>query len=100
MNSKTAKIIKITSITLITAALGLEFWNLYLHSSQQMLPERLKPALWLATVALIGHGVEGMIAAFNARSRDRNPLTYGIYTFFVGFVGLQELFEQSIDVVE
>ncbi len=94
MNPQTLKLIKITSITLITAALGLELWNIYLYFNNAVLPGSLKPWFWLATVALVGHGVEGLIAALNASSRDRHPLTYGIYTFFVGFVGLQELFDR------
>ncbi|MGD1921874.1 MAG: hypothetical protein ACFCAD_25080 [Pleurocapsa sp.] len=94
MNPKTSSLIKITSITLITAALGLEIWNIYLHFNNQALPDKLNPALWLGTVALIGHGIEGFVAAFNASSRNKNPLSYGVYTFFVGFVGLQELFDQ------
>ncbi len=94
MHPKTSQLIKITSITLITAALGLEIWNIYLHLTQNMLADRLSPILWLGSIALIAHGVEGIIAALNASSRNKNPFTYGIYTFFVGFVGLKELFEQ------
>lgn len=94
MNPKTSSLIKITSVTLITAALGLEIWNIYLHFNNEILPSKLNPAFWLGTVALVGHGIEGFIAAFNASSRHKNPLTYGIYTFFVGFVALQELFDQ------
>ncbi len=95
MNPKISQLIKIASVSLITAALGLEIWNLYLHLNNEVLSEKLNPALWLATVALIGHGIEGLIAGFNASSRAKNPFTYGIYTFFVGFVGLQELFDKS-----
>ncbi|MEM8828931.1 MAG: hypothetical protein AAGE96_06180 [Cyanobacteria bacterium P01_G01_bin.19] len=94
MNPKTSQSIKITSIILITAALCLEIWNIYLHLNQSMLADRLRPVLWLGSIALIAHGVEGIIAALNASSRHKNPFTYGIYTFFVGYVGLKELFEQ------
>ncbi|MCC0179649.1 hypothetical protein I4641_22095 [Waterburya agarophytonicola K14] len=95
MTSKIFHLIKITSVTLITSALGLEVWNIYLHLHNAILPEKLNFALWFGTIALIAHGMEGLIAAFNASSRDRNPIIYGIYTFFVGFVGLQELFARS-----
>ena len=94
MNPKTSKIIKTTSVTLISTALGLEIWNAYLHFNNEMLPENLNSILLLSTIALIAHGIEGLIAAFNASPRNENPLFYGIYTFFVGFVGLQELFDR------
>lgn len=94
MNPKTSNIIKITSVTLITTALGLEILNVYLRFHNQMLPEKLSPILWIGTLALIAHGIEGLIAAVNASSRNKNPLIYGVYTFFVGFVGLKELFDQ------
>lgn len=75
----------------MTSALGLAGWNLYLHLNNQLLPTNLKSIFWLASVALIAHSIEGLIAAIKANSRDKNPLTYGIYTFFVGFIGLKEL---------
>ncbi|MGB3615967.1 MAG: hypothetical protein WBA10_19390 [Elainellaceae cyanobacterium] len=42
---------------------------------------------------LICHGVEGAIAASFASSRHQSPIKYGVYTFFVGTVGLLELFK-------
>ena len=98
MNPKTPNLIKITSIILITAALGLELWNVYLSFNNEVLPAKFDPVLWIGTVALVAHSVEGLIAGFNASSRNKNPLTYGIYTFFVGFVALQELFNQSSEI--
>lgn len=95
MNSKISQLIKVTSIVLIAAALGLEIWSIYLQLNHKILPPKLSPVWWLGTIALIAHGIEGIVAAFNASSRNKNPITYGIYTFFVGFVGLQELFERS-----
>ena len=86
-------LIKITSTILITGALGLELWNVYLNLQHASLPTNLNAVFWLGSIALIAHGIEGLIAALNANFRNKNPLTYGIYTFFVGFVGLQELFE-------
>ncbi|MEL6930083.1 MAG: hypothetical protein AAFO95_15790 [Cyanobacteria bacterium J06600_6] len=91
MSPKIAKSIKIVSTIAMTSALGLEAANLYLHLQGQSLPANLTALFWLGSVALVAHGVEGLIAASKARSHDKNPLTYGIYTFFVGFVGLQEL---------
>ncbi|NJK58114.1 MAG: hypothetical protein HC939_20070 [Pleurocapsa sp. SU_5_0] len=91
MNPTAAKLIKIASILSMTCALGLLGWNLSLHLQGKSLPPNLTFFFWLGIVALFAHGVEGLIAAAKARSYDKNPLRYGIYTFFVGFIGLQEL---------
>lgn len=91
MKPQISNLIKTVSILAISAALTLEAWNLYLHLQNKSLPNSLAPVLWLATVALIVHGIEGAIAAFKASSQGKNPLTYGIYTFFVGTIGLKEL---------
>ncbi|MEN9568732.1 MAG: hypothetical protein RLZZ69_3930 [Cyanobacteriota bacterium] len=91
MSSIVIRLIKIASILVITIALGLSGWNLVLHLQGQSLPPNLTSLFWLGSVALVAHGVEGVIAGFKARSHNKNPLLYGIYTFFVGFVGLQEL---------
>lgn len=91
MNPNTAKSIKIVSTLAMTGALALTAANLYLHSQGRSLPSNLNSLFCLGSVALAAHAVEGFIAAFKARSHDKNPLNYGIYTFFVGFVGLQEL---------
>ena len=93
MNPQISTLIKITSVSLITGALGLEIAHLYLYLNHEALRPSLNAASWLAIVALIGHGIEGIIAAINAPSRDRNPWIYGLYTFFVGFIGLRELFD-------
>lgn len=91
MNPRIAKFIKITSTIAMTIALGLEGWNLYLHLQEKTLSPNLNLLFWIAGIALIAHGVEGAIAALKASSQNKNPVRYGIYTFFVGFVGLQEL---------
>jgi hypothetical protein len=91
MISTIINLIKIASILFITIALGLSGWNLVLHLQGQSLPTNLTSLFWLGSVALVAHGVEGVIAGFKARSHNKNPFLYGIYTFFVGFVGLQEL---------
>ncbi|NET83448.1 MAG: hypothetical protein F6J94_16450 [Moorea sp. SIO1F2] len=95
MNKQLFSLIKITSIILITCALGLEIWYIYLQLTDGSIPSNLYYALWLASIALISHFIEGLIAAFKADSCDKNPITYGIYTFFVGFVGLWELFNPT-----
>lgn len=93
MKQKLFYLIKITSTILITCALGLEIWQIYLLSTDASLPSQLYPVLWLASIALIAHFIEGAIAAFQANASQKNFITYGIYTFFVGFVGLLELQE-------
>lgn len=91
MNPTIAKSIKIVSILAITGALGLEAANLYLLLQGKSLPSNLSAVFWLANIALIVHSMQGFVAASKARSHDENPLTCGIYTFFVGFIGLKEL---------
>ncbi len=97
MKQKLFYLIKISSFVLITGALGLQIWNFYLHLTHEILPNQLYPVLQIASIALIAHGIEGMIAGFQANSCNKNFLIYGIYTFFVGFVGLLELQEISSD---
>jgi len=41
------------------------------------------------------HLVEAIIAAAYAPSRQKKPIVYATYTFFVGTVGLLELFDQE-----
>lgn len=87
-------LIKIVSTILITCALGLEIGQIYLRLTDISFPNKLYPVLWLASIALIGHLIEGAIAAWKANSYHKNFITYGIYTFFVGFVGLWELSQE------
>ena len=91
MNPQIAKSIKVISTVAIIFFLGLAGWNLYLRLQGESLPSNLNSAFWLGSVILIAHGVEAIVAASKAGSQAKNPLNYGIYTFFVGFVGLKEL---------
>ena len=95
MRQKLFYLIKIASTILITCALGLEIWYISLKFTDSLLPNILYPVLWIGSLALIAHFIEGLIAAFKAKTHNKNPITYGIYTFFVGFVGLWELPETS-----
>lgn len=79
-------------MTLIAAALGLELWNLF---ATGQFPEALDSTLRFTHVALTIHAIEGLIAAIYASPRQKPPIRYGIYTFFNGFPGLVELFEQQ-----
>lgn len=90
--------IKVLSTVLITGAIALELTNLYAQSVSGIpLPGLDVPGLdvvfWIGRLALVAHGIEGAIAAILAPARSQNPLQYGIYTFFVGTVGLAELFQ-------
>jgi hypothetical protein len=91
---KLFKTIKIISIVLITSAIGLEAWNAYTLLTNSKIPNSLYPIFWLERLAIASHFVEGIIAAYKAPSRNKVPLKYGIYTFFVGTVGLLELFDE------
>ena len=95
MKQNLFELIKIASTILITSALGLEIWYLSLKFTGSLLPNQLHPVLWLGSLALVAHFIEGVIAAFQAKTQGKLPLNYGIYTFFVGFVGLWELRETS-----
>jgi hypothetical protein len=85
--------IKILSTILITGALGLELRNLYALQSQMTPLDLPFPLLWIGRFALVAHFLEGMIAFIYAPSRNQSAIASGIYTFFVGTVGLVELFE-------
>ncbi len=88
-------VIKVISTVLITSAISLELWNIYRQLNSQQIPNILHPILWLGRLALIAHFIEGIIAAFSASSKGEIPLKYGTYTFFVGTVGLVELFTKT-----
>ncbi len=86
--------IKVISVIFITSAIGLELWHIYALLSNTTIPSILYPVFWIERFALGSHLIEGIIAAFYAPSRQKIPLKYGTYTFFVGTVGLLELFDQ------
>lgn len=85
--------IKIISTMLIVGVLGLELRNLYAVQSQMTPFDLPFPLLWIGRFALVAHFLEGMIAFIYAPSRNQPAIASGIYTFFVGTVGLVELFE-------
>jgi hypothetical protein len=85
--------IKIISTILITGALGLDLWNLYALRSQLTPLDLPFPLLWIGRFALVAHFLEGIVAFMYAPSRNQPAIASGIYTFFVGTVGLVELFE-------
>lgn len=88
-------LVKIISTMLITSAIGLESWNIYAVITNSNLPSSLNPIFWIERFAMTTHFVESIIAAFYAPSRKKMPIKYAIYTFFVGTIGLLELFSQE-----
>ncbi len=111
---KFAKQIKIVSTGLIFGAVVLQIWQFL-----SPLPQFLQSVASFTLIVLIIHAVEGIIAAFliglyRTRSRDvstsansslltdhlpeSTPLAIikaGLYTFFVGTVGLSEIFKAT-----
>lgn len=87
-------IIKVISPILICSALGLEIWTLDTLQTGSPLPDLPTGLFWFERFALTAHFLEGIVASVFATSREKSPLSYGLYTFFVGTVGLLELFEQ------
>ena len=83
--------VKVFSCILISGALGLELCNIL---GQGSLFAAWQFLFYLGRLALIGHVIEGIVAAFYAPSKGRSPLSTGVYIFFVGTVGRVELFRQ------
>ncbi|MBO1346979.1 MAG: hypothetical protein EBE86_006100 [Hormoscilla sp. GUM202] len=82
--------VKILSTVLIASAIALEFWHLYATFTQTPIPNFLNIIFGIERFAPIAHLLEGAIAAFSAK--PQNQIAYGTYSFFVGTVGLLELF--------
>jgi len=89
--------VKIISTMLITSAIGLESWNIYAAITNTNLPTSLNPIFWIERFAMTSHFIESIIAAFYAPSRKKMPIKYATYTFFVGTIGLLELFSSEND---
>ena len=95
IKQKISPIIKVISTVLITGALVLELGNIYAIANNIQVKSSLNPIFWFERFAVSCHLVEAAIAAFYAPSRNQMPIQYAIYTFFVGTVGLLELFAQE-----
>jgi hypothetical protein len=88
-------VIKVISVVLITSAIGLELWDIYALLNNNKIPSSLTALLWVGRFAITAHLIEAIIALFYASSKDKMPVQFSIYTFFVGTVGLLELFTRS-----
>ncbi|MCW5314441.1 hypothetical protein GTQ43_11670 [Nostoc sp. KVJ3] len=89
--------VKIISTVLIISAIGLELWNIYAVITNSNVPNSLNLIFWIERFAMTCHFIEAIIAAFYATSRKKMPIQYATYTFFVGTIGLLELFEREND---
>ncbi|MGB3495157.1 MAG: hypothetical protein WBA57_20680 [Elainellaceae cyanobacterium] len=84
-------LIKVTSIVLMSGAIALGGVTLYAVLSHQSVPSIPAPLLALGGFAVVAHLLEAIVAANLAPSRQKAVIPYAIYTFFVGTIGLQEL---------
>jgi hypothetical protein len=92
-------IIKVVSTVLISSAIALEAWNIYAVIASINIPSILIPIFWVERFIVTCHFLEGVIAAFYAATKKKMPIKYGIYTFFVGTVGLLELFSKELEEI-
>ncbi|WGV27472.1 hypothetical protein [Halotia branconii] len=95
IKEKLFSVIKVISVVVITSAIGLEIWYIQTLTINNYIPIALNPVLIIAHLALSAHLFEGIIAACFAPAKNHQPIQYGIYTFFVGTIGLLELFENQ-----
>ncbi|MDZ8053170.1 MAG: hypothetical protein RMX68_013310 [Aulosira sp. ZfuVER01] len=95
IKQKISPIIKVISTVLIASAIGLELLNIYAGANNIQVPSSLNPIFWIERFAVSCHLIEAFIAAFYAPSKNKMPIQYATYTFFVGTVGLLELFDQK-----
>jgi type III secretory pathway component EscS len=100
LKEKLFSVIKVISIVAIASAIGLELWHIQALTSNNHLPIILNRVLIIAHFALSAHFIEGIIAAFYAPGKNYQPIKYGIYTFFVGTIGLLELFSADPRLLE
>jgi hypothetical protein len=97
IKQKLFPVIKVISIVVTTGAIALQLWDIQTFITNSQLPTILNPVLLVARFALTAHFIEGIIAGFYAPAKKQIPLKYGTYTFFVGTVGLLELWDNQDD---
>ena len=84
--------IKVTSTILMASAIGLESWHIYTILHHSTIPHSLNLVFLVERFAVTAHLIEAVVAALYAPSRQEIPIKWATYTFFVGTVGLLELF--------
>ncbi len=85
--------VKLLSIVFIANAIGLELCNIYAALTDAVMLNIPRQIFWFGRFAMTTHLIEAMVATFYAPSRNKARIQCSIYTFFVGTVGLLELFE-------
>lgn len=99
IKQKIVSIIKVISTVLISTAIVLELWNIYAVIANMNIPSIVIKIFWVERFIVACHFLEGVIAAFYAPAKKKMPFKYGIYTFFVGTVGLLELFSAESEEI-
>lgn len=97
---KFVSLLKVISPVVMVSAIALELWHLKARLTTSQFPSSLMPILWLGHLAISIHLIEAVVAAIYAPAKKHKPIQYGIYTFFVGAVGLWELFESETTTSE
>ncbi|MEA5580279.1 hypothetical protein VB620_02870 [Nodularia harveyana UHCC-0300] len=87
-----ANLIKVISTIFISGAIAWELWHIYAIMNDISIPSNLNFIFWIDRFAITAHLIEAVIAAIYAPGKEKSPLKYAIYTFFVGTVALTELF--------
>ena len=90
--------IKVISTILLTSALGLELWNFLTGFFNTANLHWLNWVVIIERLAIAIHGAEALIASCYARLKNQHPLQYGIYTFFVGTVGV--IYQKETNTME
>jgi hypothetical protein len=94
MNEKVSTGIKITSTLLISNAIGLEVWKIVAEFTNSELPHLPSLLFLISRLAMTIHAIEGAIAAICTPDKTK-ALQAGIYTFFVGTLGLLEIYYRN-----
>ncbi len=95
LKTKFSNWIKVFSTILIISFIVWELGNIYASLSESQIPQSSQIIYWVERPILIIHLIEGIIAASYSADKQKNPLIYGTYTFFVGTIGLWELFKNN-----
>ena len=90
------KSVKFISPIVMLGAIFFDANFIYLSVNNQDMPKFFMALFILGTLAIIVHGIEGIVAVFMAKNKeDKNPILYGIYTFLTGTIALYELLESE-----
>ena len=89
------KSVKFIAPIVMLGAIALDGNFISLYLNDQEIPKFLIALVIISNLIIVSHGIEGVIAGFLAKDKAKNPLLYGIYTFFVGTIALYELLESE-----